>query len=854
MSSARNVSKNDKKSTKSLRMFPTPFRSSSAPKTRSTSTTASKLPDQSATRHSSMRYLEVPDRVFSTENAQPSSDPLERQERPSTSLRTRVKTRGEPGGEAVEEESTRGGLHARSLSETEWLPSPTSLSPRLSSSKLKTSSSRASANSDKPQSRYISARTVAERLARAIRGSTRSWSKDVKALVPPSQGPENTRRVGEVDATSLISRIQDVEDCPSTSTTESSLKAAGSGSASSDGAPHSVPDSAQGMEDDMLKAEQLHPKPSLEWHDSSSDSKGGRSQTPESCGSKTGVERTALLAELDKSLEADELENRRWQAAESALPQVRSSWPLTLLQDDASRMSSRSVSRDRRSGMHTPAGHHPDEVAQLTPRLITVHPDEAPKQQGAKNWADAYRQTTEPMNEDLESRYRAALEQVSMLAGEKALLEDQFDLLTEDSVEWRLKMQQRLRRMHEEKKHLAQEVAAEVKRRMTERGAAKEVLGMMKKEMESCMNLMEKEKFDTQVNLEQELQRRETTWGSRMDKIQAEENWLRSRLKSLEEEKGGLQQELATVNSKENALREKVSEFENQMDAHRKRVEGAEKTILELRNSLDESFKHSRQTESDVELLRKACKEKDGENSDLRRLVQRLQQLCQDHEKSIHGLRQAMKNASDRPDDGDARVRRLQKELIRLSGVEQALRSELESSRGETTVLRRENKGLLERLRSDQREATGHLKKFEADHRAEVDRLQSQIVELGQDNNILAGKLRVVLKEREEARDALKVSESCMKGVEEQNRSLQEDVRRERMRIQEMQQDFEELSRLEKRAESLAKHNQMLQALLAMKEKAALASGEEMKEKEMQVKEAHHTQSEMRQSLQVSDV
>lgn len=36
----------------------------------------------------------------------------------------------------------------------------------------------------------------------------------------------------------------------------------------------------------------------------------------------------------------------------------------------------------------------------------------------------------------------------------------------------------------------------EVKCRMMERGVVKEVFGMMKKEMELCMNFMEKEKFD----------------------------------------------------------------------------------------------------------------------------------------------------------------------------------------------------------------------------------------------------------------------------------------------------------------------------------------------------------------------
>ncbi|KAL3685743.1 hypothetical protein R1sor_003765 [Riccia sorocarpa] len=175
----------------------------------------------------------------------------------------------------------------------------------------------------------------------------------------------------------------------------------------------------------------------------------------------------------------------------------------------------------------------------------------------------------------------------------------------------------KIRKQHDEKKRLALEVAAEVKRRITERAAAKEVLVMMKREMESCVRVMEKEKLDLQDGFDKELERRENDWYAKFEKSRSEENWLRERVRRLEEEKGSMQSELEAVASKENNLREKVREFEQQMDGHRKRVEGAEKTILDLRQSLANSIQQTRQAENEVEMVKKAYLETERESQKL---------------------------------------------------------------------------------------------------------------------------------------------------------------------------------------------------------------------------------------------
>ncbi|KAL3690456.1 hypothetical protein R1sor_016765 [Riccia sorocarpa] len=157
----------------------------------------------------------------------------------------------------------------------------------------------------------------------------------------------------------------------------------------------------------------------------------------------------------------------------------------------------------------------------------------------------------------------------------------------------------------------------EVKRRITERAAAKEVLVMMKREMESCVRVMEKEKLDLQDGFDKELERRENDWYAKFEKSRSEENWLRERVRRLEEEKGSMQSELEAVASKENNLREKVRKFEQQMDGHRKRVEGAEKTILDLRQSLANNIQQTRQAENEVEMVKKAYLETERESQKL---------------------------------------------------------------------------------------------------------------------------------------------------------------------------------------------------------------------------------------------
>jgi chromosome segregation ATPase len=332
------------------------------------------------------------------------------------------------------------------------------------------------------------------------------------------------------------------------------------------------------------------------------------------------------------------------------------------------------------------------------------------------------------------------------------------------------------------------------------------------------------------------------------EKTRLDDHGLRNRVWALEEEKGKLHKDLAAMTLKETILRDKVREFELQMDGHRKRVERAERTILELRQAVAQSSKQARQADKEAEELRLICARNDGEKQDMQNRVERLQQLCMNHEKSIHGLRQGLKNGMDGNKEG--RMSRLQKELQRLSGVEIGLRTDLEASRVENATLRRDINCLLERFANQQRESTMHMKKLEQELRAEIDRGQAKVAELQDENNILFAKLRLLTRERHDTREALRSCNGRVSDLEEENQSLQEEISRVEKALEAKQMDIQSL---ESQLERSIQNKEIAQAALALKEKASLNDGVTMKVKDKEPWNAPQSGStEMRQSLQAA--
>lgn len=339
---------------------------------------------------------------------------------------------------------------------------------------------------------------------------------------------------------------------------------------------------------------------------------------------------------------------------------------------------------------------------------------------------------------------------------------------------------------------------------------------------------------------------------------------LRNRVWGLEEEKGRLHKDLAAMTLKDTILRDKVREFELQMDGHRKRVEKTERTILELRQASAQSSKQSREAEIEVDELRSICARNDGEKLDMQNRIERLQQLCMDHEKSIHGLRQGLKNGMDGNKEG--RMSRLQKELQRLSDVEITLRNELEASRVENINSRRDINYLVERFTNQQRESTMQMKKLEQELRAEIDCGQAKFAELKDENNLLFAKLKLLTRERHDTREALKSSDNRVSGLEQENQCLLETIANVEEKLEVKQK---EIMNLQNKIERSIQDRDLAQTAFALKEKvspsgAAMTKLNDIHEKassngavttrlkEKELPNSAHLGSEMRQSLQAA--
>lgn len=303
-------------------------------------------------------------------------------------------------------------------------------------------------------------------------------------------------------------------------------------------------------------------------------------------------------------------------------------------------------------------------------------------------------------------------------------------------------LRQKFRKNCEEKRKLVLEVSSEIRSRIAERYAANEALKLIKGEIESRGKIMENEKNDLQLSLEKELDKRSSEWATMLEKIKLEERRLRDRVRDLAEQNVALQREVSSLNNREINLTTQVREFEQHIDGYRERLENAENEIIQLRESLSESYKQTKQTEDDRESIKRSCKEKERENHELQKSLVRFQRLCKDQERTIGGFLQGLNDeVNHSPQDTDDRIAKMQREQLRLIGVEQVLRKDLENCRWEADALRRENTSLLERVRSREKGCGFGLIKLDQELRDRLDGLQAQSLSLLDEIILFAAKL-----------------------------------------------------------------------------------------------------------------
>eukprot|EP01018_Ginkgo_biloba_P021294 Gb_06002 [translate_table: standard] len=467
-------------------------------------------------------------------------------------------------------------------------------------------------------------------------------------------------------------------------------------------------------------------------------------------------------------------------------------------------------------------------------------------------WFEGYEKITDA-DEELERRAREAEEQAELLLKEielarpygNATTEKGGSKKTDTNVEL---LQLKVKKLSEEKRNLALEVASEIRKRMSERSAANEAVKLIKGEIECHVKMVEKEKNKLQLSLENELDRRSSEWGNKLEKIKFEEKKLRDRVRDLAEQNVALQREISYLNNKENNLKSQVRESEHYMDGLKTRIKEAENEITQLRQCLTESCKQAKQVEDDRQSIKREYTMKERENYALQKSIVRLQRLCKDQERTIIGLWQGLNDEiNDIPHEKNDHIVKLQQELLRVTGAEQALCKDLINCRFETDALRQENRNLLERLKSREEGSGFGLIKLDQELWARLDGLQAQALLLVEENSLLCSKvLEIFKKDVYCSHNVIGANEG-----EEPESGLGIEQKRNAVFEHEMN-----AQRLRRKADSLKKSLQMVKGIL--KEKTFIACNEALSQDtdrteawhlEVQSLEAKEQFSELQQEL-----
>ncbi|XP_021745628.1 cingulin-like protein 1 isoform X1 [Chenopodium quinoa] len=228
--------------------------------------------------------------------------------------------------------------------------------------------------------------------------------------------------------------------------------------------------------------------------------------------------------------------------------------------------------------------------------------------------------------------------------------------------------------------------------RIAERNAYKKAVSLLKDETHSAIVKLEREKDEVSSRLQKELNRRSDDWEIKLREYQSEEHRLRDRVRELAEQNVSLQRKISGFCNKEKEYTDRLSG----MEAHLKNLiaevdiaRSENDSLLDKLSAIQDKLKVSEEVQYSLD---RKYKEKEEEYMELTKIVSRLQGTCNEQERTIDGLRQCL--------NSDNLTNKWQMEQLRLTGVEQDLRRQLETCTAETSSLRSENIYLFERLKS----------------------------------------------------------------------------------------------------------------------------------------------------------
>ncbi|KAH7441919.1 hypothetical protein KP509_03G062200 [Ceratopteris richardii] len=272
-------------------------------------------------------------------------------------------------------------------------------------------------------------------------------------------------------------------------------------------------------------------------------------------------------------------------------------------------------------------------------------------------------------------------------------------------------------RLVDENRDLALEMAVELRARLSERSNAEQTLKRVRLDLQNKIKSMEREIEEMKARLQEQVEESEVEWASKYEKVKAKEKRLGERLKQVLEEKFELQREVSLLTQKKNVLVEELRECQESTNSFKEKAEDSTREVTRLRRLLEEATSRSNDKDekasgrqplmaSDSEGWRKdgakvtirRYRDKERELMESQRAVGKLQKICREQEKTIAGLRFAVTEQTNATGERGEFFVKLQRELVRLTGVEQGLRTEVEGFKAQALAAKRENANLREKV------------------------------------------------------------------------------------------------------------------------------------------------------------
>lgn len=354
--------------------------------------------------------------------------------------------------------------------------------------------------------------------------------------------------------------------------------------------------------------------------------------------------------------------------------------------------------------------------------------------------------TDEGFDRELQKRAKEAEERIMFLSEE--LEQERFVQYRKFDVSDLIQI---IKNLTGERFTLALEISSLLQSRIAERTCAREELRQANAELESRTQKLEKEKTELQIGLEKELDRRSSDWSFKLEKYQLEEEGLRGRVRELAEQNVSLQREVSSLNKRETENIIMTTNLEqNTLDLTAKIDEKNEQNkYLQLNLSkLEEDYRGAIEG---MDCIKKNFEEKEKECRELHKSITRLSRTCNEQEKTIDGLRERFSEqfGDIQPmEKFDKQFEKLKREQLRLTGVELALRKELESYRVEVDSLRHENINILTRLKDNGNERGAITFKLDNEMSTRIYHLQNQGLILLNESTQFCAKLLEFIKEK----------------------------------------------------------------------------------------------------------